>query len=792
MNQVMTRLWTIGWYVGLLLLPAGLLAQGGQVRGTVVNQDGDPLTGATVFIPALKTGAYANEDGIYSIARVPAGTYQVMAFYYGYDTVRKEVTILAGGVTTTGFTLSELQVFADAVEITGERPTGQIQKTQVDVGVTSITPQEIQVIPSLGAPDLAQYLQVLPGVVFTGDQGGQLFIRGGTPIQNMVLMDEMVVYSPFHSIGLFSVFDPDFIRSVDVYSAAFPGQYGGRVSSVIDIKTRNGSFDRFKAKVNLNPFTGGLLLEGPLKRSSRGAGAGISYLLSARNNFIDRTAQTVYPYINNGEGLPYNFLDIYGKLTASDGVNYANLFGFRHVDNVNYEFPADIGWEAVGAGANFQVLPTEAAAIISGSFAYSNYASALESQSETFPRKSSINGFNGALKVGYIFNSIDEFNFGMSVLGFTTDYIFTNSFGFQTSQQASNTEAIIYSRYKKVFLVETAGGGTYERAVIEPSLHLHYYNNQSAIRAEPRLRAKLNFPGLSFSVGTGTYSQNLVAATSDRDVVNLFQGFLSAPEELAYKQKKSTLQTGWHLLAGAEVALYQKISINLEGWYKNFTQLTNTNRDKLFQQDPDFITETGEAYGVDLVAKYRSRNLYLYGNYGLAKVTRTDRINTATPRTYPPVWDRRHTANLVVAYKSGRFEGELVGQKRIKPKFSDAPWEFSLRWSLGSGFPFTQTQAYFEKLNFFDDGAQTDISTQNGQLALILSDDLNGGRLPYYHRLDLSADRRWLIRNKVLVELNATLINTYNRDNIFYFDRVRFAPVYQFPAIPALGLTIKY
>lgn len=764
-----------------------LYAQSGQLRGTVTNADGEPLTGAAVLIPQIRMGAYANERGIYSVSRVPAGTYEVRASYFGFDTLVKTVTIDAGGITTVGFVLSERQVFANEVEITTSRPTGEIRRTQVDIGVTEITPQEISLIPSLGAPDLAQFLQVLPGVVYTGDQGGQLYIRGGTPIQNMVLLDEMIVYSPFHSIGFFSVFDPDYIRGVDVYSAAFPAQYGGRISSVIDIKTRNGSLSRFKAKANANPFSAGALIEGPLRRGKR-PGSGISYLLSARNNYINRTGETLYPYINSGNGLPYSFLDVYGKLSFTDGLNYANIFGFSHSDQVNLEFPANVGWDALGGGANFQLLPAEAGAIVSGSFAYSRFESGLLSQSETFPRTSSIDGFNGSLRVGYIFNSVDEFNFGVSFLGFGTDYVFTNSFGFQTSQRDDNTEAAFYARYKKV--IQTADG--YQRAVIEPSFRLHYYNNQATVSPEPRLRAKLNFPGLSFSFGTGLYAQNLLSAVSDRDVVNLFQGFLSAPEDLAYRRRQNTLQYAWHALFGVEAEIVPRLTTTVEGWYKGFPQLTNINRDKIFQEDPNFITETGEAMGVDFILKYQTPKLYLYGTYGLARVTRTDRLQTATPRTYYPVFDRRHTVNLVAAYRQGRVGADDEGQTPAGVKFRDSKWEFSVRWGLGSGFPFTQTQGYFEKLDFLDNGAQSPISTQNGQLALILSENLNAGRLPYYHRLDLSADRRWLIRNAMLLEVNLAVINTYNRDNIFFFDRIRFAPVYQFPVLPSAGVTLRY
>lgn len=758
------------------------------IRGRVVDADGQPLEGAVVSIPTLKKGAYTNSAGIYSINRIPKGEYEIFAYFIGYDTSKVVTIVPTNGVVTEGFVLEERIVFTDEVVITGNQ-TGVIEKTQVTTGVTPISPQEIKLLPSVGGADLAQYLQVLPGVVFTGDQGGQLYIRGGTPIQNMTLMDGMILYSPFHSIGLFSVFDPDFIRTVDVYSAGFGASYGGRISSVIDIKTRSGSVSQTKGKLSANPFSASLLLEGPLKRGE--AGAGVSYLVSARRNYINETSPQVYPYVGDSLGLPYTFQDLYGKVTASDGVNTASIFGFSHQDDVLYEFPANIGWDAFGGGAEFQLLPAGAGAIIRGNFAWSKYQSSLRSQSETFPRSSSIQGFNGQLNVGYIFNSVDEFNFGMQFLGFDTDYVFTNSFGFVTAQQSSNTEAALFTRYKKVF-IQKRGTQEYERAVIEPSVRMHYYNNQVRPRLEPRIRAKLNFPRLSISAAAGTYSQNLMSASSDRDVVNLFQGFLSAPTQLANRVQETTLQTSWHLLGGIEAQVIPDVTTNVEAWAKNFTQLTNINRDKIFPDDPDFITEIGLAYGFDFILKYQSQKFYVYANYGWAKVERTDRLDQEEPRTYPPVFDRRHTVNFLGAYKTGTFEARDGLGRRIRAKFNEPKWEFSMRWTLGSGFPFTQTQGYFEKLDFLEDGAQTPITSQNGTLGLILADDLNAGRLPYYHRLDFSARKRWVFANKILLEADLTLINAYNRDNIFYFDRVRFEVVYQLPILPSLGLTMKF
>ena len=127
--------------------------------------------------------------------------------------------------------------------------------TKVNVGTTTITPTEIKILPSAGGePDIAQYLQVLPGVIFTGDQGGQLYIRGGSPTQTGILLDGVTIYNPFHSIGLYSVFETDAIRSVDVTSSGFGAQYGNRTSAIVDIRTKDGNKNRLSGKLSASPI----------------------------------------------------------------------------------------------------------------------------------------------------------------------------------------------------------------------------------------------------------------------------------------------------------------------------------------------------------------------------------------------------------------------------------------------------------------------------------------------------------------------------------------------------------
>ncbi|MCB9235704.1 MAG: carboxypeptidase-like regulatory domain-containing protein [Bacteroidia bacterium] len=785
------RIIPITLFIAFLSLSSLVMAQAGTIRGSVTDEYGEPVVGANVIIWELKTGAATNPDGLFSIPKVPGGKHKLRVTYLGMDTLYQEVEMEEGKSVTVKLQMKESGggVFGDEVQIT-DQVLGQIQKREITTGVTEITPRQITMMPSLGTPDLAQYLQVLPGVVTTGDQGGQLYIRGGTPIQNMVLLDGAIIYTPFHSIGMFSVFDTDYLRSVDVYSAAFPAQYGGRISSIMDIRTRNGNFKNFGIKAHLNPISAGLLAEGPLGKPKAGSG-GNSYLLSLRESHLDQTSLALYNYVNDTVGLPFSFIDGYGKVTFSDGGNYLNLFAFSHNDAVNYGFPADYRWNSFGGGTNFQLLPLNSNMILTGNMAFSSIKSGLASVSEQFPRSSGINGFNGGLNFAYILNSVDDLAFGFTFLGFNTNYRFTNSFGLITEESADNTEAAFNMRYKKIirkFLSKdhTQLDSIIDRVVLEPSLRMHYFNDHRHVSFEPRLRTKFNFNHISFTLAGGLFAQNLIAATSDRDVVNLFQGFLAAPPDLNDRIKNHSLQTAAHGLTGIEIELFKGMETTVEGWVKQFTQLTNINRDKIFPSDPDYVTETGIAYGTDLLVRYQNENWYVYGNYGLARVQRDN-----GDQIYPTVWDRRHNANLVVSYRGGKLindEQKIAG----KVKFDDSKWELSGRWALGSGFPFTQTQGFFEKIDFNSNGAQTDYTTQNGNLGILYADKINGGRLPYFHRLDLTAKRRWAIKNRFLLEANVSLYNTYNRKNVFYFDRIRFVVVNQLPILPSVGLTVTY
>lgn len=190
-----------------LLSSAATFAQYGTIRGFVYEKaTGEPVIFTNVVLRGTVIGATTDVNGYYYISKIVPGTYTLEVTYIGFDPISIPVTINANEILNKKLYITKKSKDLGAVEISAEK---EEMKKDVRISVTKITPKEIKQIPSVGGDaDLAQYLQVLPGAVFTGDQGGQLYIRGGAPIQNKVLMDGMIIYNPFHSIGFFSVLTP--------------------------------------------------------------------------------------------------------------------------------------------------------------------------------------------------------------------------------------------------------------------------------------------------------------------------------------------------------------------------------------------------------------------------------------------------------------------------------------------------------------------------------------------------------------------------------------------------------
>ncbi len=765
-------------FIILILSLSPLAAQ--TVKGTLTDSEtGEAIPFANVVLDSTRFGVATDLNGFYLINKMPAGNYVLRVRFVGYKEYRERITLQKGQTLVRNIELeSETKTLAD-VTVTDNRI--EERKIQTQVSVEKISSAQIQQMPSIGGTsDLAQYLQVLPGINSTGDQGGQLYIRGGSMIQNLCLLDGMTVYNPFHSIGLYSIFETDIILNADIYSGGFGAEYGGRLSSVMDITTRDGNKKRHSGKIGINTFGANLVLEGPLKKERPGNPFTITYLLSAKNSFLSKSHKIFYPYIEGS--LPFDFTDLYGKLSFNSGSgSKINFFGFRFDDRVDgYQSLANYHWRNYGVGTNF-MLVTGSSSIIDGHIAYSDYR--INFQDPTAHQNhSSINNYNMGLDITN-FIGTNRLRYGLALEGYTTDYLYYNPYQINVTQNENTFSFSAYITYK------IATGNW----LIDPGIRYIYYNAFNAGSIEPRLSAKYNLTDkFRFKMAGGLYSQIFLDSRSDNDIVNLFNGILTGcpnlekPSTFLGNPVQNSLQKAQHLIFGVEYDFLNHLTTNCEIYLKNFSQLINYNRNKMFDsgdraylhggiyEKPEyllsnFLVEKGIAYGADFSLCYDIDWLYIWATYSLGWVRRTDEI-----QTYSPHYDRRHTINLLTTVRLG----------------DQNQWEISGRWSYGSGYPFTQTQGMYENITF-NDGLTTDYTRVNGEHGVIYA-DIYAGRLPSYHRLDISGKRKFSIGKRSILEVNVSVTNLYNRQNIFYFNRLTFERINQLPIMWSTGLNFRF
>jgi len=423
-----------------------------------------------------------------------------------------------------------------------------------------------------------------------------------------------------------------------------------------------------------------------------------------------------------------------------------------------------VDWSNEGGGMTFDLLPNASSLTLNGIVGYSKYDIGII-EADDDPRSSLIREYLLGLDFNYFGNDLDV-KYGLEVKSIRTEFDFVNPFGFNLNQFQNTTEMSGFLKIRK----------SWDKFVIEPGLRMQYYASLGEFSIEPRLGLKWNIlEGTRIKAAAGIYTQNVISTSNERDVVSLFTGFLSGPEsqfnDLNGERTTSKLQRSRHLVLGVEQDITNNLQVNVEGYLKDFPQLIVVNRNKTEVTQSDFSTEEGQAYGVDFSAKYETGNWYLWATYTLGFVNRFD-----GEQEFPTLFDRRHNINFLTTYTFGE----------------DKDWQVSARWNFGSGFPFTKTQSFFNEQDLLD-GAESDFLTSNpDDVGIIFSDTRNGGRLPFYHRLDFSAQKTFQLVGDVNLVTVLSVTNSYNRDNIFYFDRVRFERVDQLPIIPSIGIRLNY
>jgi len=781
----------LGWAL-LPLVPADAGTLRGFVRGRA---DGEAMAYVQVTVLGTGRGDVSDEHGYFVIPGVPAGVCTVRATMVGYRPVEVTVQVPERGTVTLNFELERETIPLPAVVKTAERERFE---REVLPSAVRFSPQEIRAVPAVVEPDVFRSLQLLPGVVARTDFSSALYVRGGNPSENLVLLDGVRIYNLYHVGGVFSTFNPDAVKRVDFFSGAFPSQFGNAVSSVISVVTKEGNSKRFQASGNVSLLSSELTVEGPIPRGSM--------LVSGRRTYFDLAARTL-GLTSNGTSFPYYFYDVVGKanvdlspdtrLTVS-GYYGDDVFHFTSSSTVYDEQGRPSGtkeeWFDIRMGNRSTTLKLRTVVnprlFVVGFLASSRFrtkiATNVEDVRDLVDAKDSIHDLTVKADATYFASDRHELKFGLEATSLRFNLYFRVgslewlAYQGKRSRRTTFSSAYLQDNWQVTPLLNIQGG-----------LRVTYYSLGRFLRGDPRfaLRYRLRHD-LNLKFATGLFHQYFYTFNpEDLDYVRLVD--LWFPVDRRYRPIRA-----FHVSSGVEVWLGRGFLLSLEGYYKYYPYLLDLNElGRADVQTDDFLTGRGRAAGLELFVRKREGRLQGWLAYTLAKVTKTIELPRPSSfllnadlgreyRTYPTNYDRRHTLTLVANYDAR------------------GAWRFSTRFTYATGLPETPVVGWKFYYYVEDDEVR-------GEFRPVRAPK-NSWRLPDYLRWDVSLSRRFRI-GRVRCEPYLQIVNLTNHHNIFLYEydlfpeqkyengrvfytsmKPRRKGVIMFPFLPSIGVQFRF
>ena len=739
-------------------------AQQAAFRGFVTDAGNEQaLQGATVALlqnGVLISGIASDGDGFFQINRVAPGRYIFRISFVGYLAFEEEITVAAGDIVERSVGLAESQEAIDELIVEAEAVAGI---AAVVAGLESVVPADIQrvLIPGVSG-DLASFLQTLPGVVVQGDRGGQYFVRGGAPDQNLALIDGLPVYMPFHVLSFYSAFPEEIVDKADFYTGGFGAQYGTRVSSVTNVQARNGTKQNFAGSVALAPFMSGFRVEGPLIRNR------VSFLINIRESLLESLSQKSF-----GQDLGYRLGDRFGKIHALLG-NSHSISGMildthdrGDIAGTKKSFDgetipqtvtdsSEVAWTNRVYGGTYKFRSNKLPLVFSLTAGHSEMTNDFGPPDEP-ARQSRIESTDINSSLSWLLRA------GTASIGFSYR---DSDFAYRLDDNFQDLDADTLAMTEINAYVDLNVNLFGNKLNFNPGIHYYGVDEGSRSTIDPRLRLTYFPTGPvgrhQINIGLGVYHQATTGLSDERDLGNLFMAWIPIPAD-------APLQRSAHAIVGYNLRLNSGFSMSVEGFYKDYSDLAVP----VFSAFPSFTTELqtadGRAYGADFRLDVQSRPLTEgwtidgYMSYGYSNVE----YDTGTI-TYQPAHDRPHSASFLVHIE----KNELA---------------FTLLTQLGTGLPFTSSGG-FDKWLLLTPGV--DVTQAPGQ-DRILYNAPYAERQPTYARTDIWLEKK-IERGRQVTTLRAGVINVFNRQNLFYYDLFEFRRVDQLPFTPSIGVKIEF
>lgn len=718
----------------------------GTLRGLVVDASSDEaLLYANILIKELELGTSTNDQGYFVFTSVPVNkNYTLSVSYVGFNEKELNVVIQPNKVTEVKIQLEPSSFELQTIEKVGNR---EMETNATDVGLQVITIKELEAIPQGVELDLFRALQYVSGVKTTGDISSRYYVRGGSADQNLILLNGVSVYNPFHALGIFSVIDPEIVNSMELFKGGFPAEYGGKVSSVLNIITKDGNRKKVSATGALSLLTGKVMIEGPIPNGS--------YIISGRKTY----SNSIFKKFLNNQNVPLDFYDFSFKVNYSDekfseGTKLV-LHGFTSQDEIlrDNDFSEDYSWNNNLFGFQwFQVAKNSPVFFDIGASISTYEGKIIPKLSNVRPQINDVKDISFNANFNYVLDSRDEIVMGFDIKDIETKLKLENNRGAVSNIISKGSQIAVFAKYK--FL-------RYDNFGVDVGARFNVANlsSESGDFIDPRINITYTFiPQISFKLAWGKYQQDLITLTKEDQILTLFEPWLITPDYL--KPLSST-----HYIGGITTRFHENLTIKFEGYYKETENYPIINEEKIYDSDNDFIAGSGESYGWEVFLGYNDELINFTTAY-----SNSWSYKERDGWIYYPKYDIRHSLNIGLGINIGKG------------------WLISGMWVYNSGLPFTQLTGYYDKYYINDIYFDEDYFESTSPYTLL--GDKNLARLPDYHRLDLTLSKKLSI-SSLNMSLSFSILNVYDRKNILYFTRDTGERVNMLPFLPSATLKVE-
>jgi len=794
------------------------------------HSNGEPLSYANVFLQGTSIGAATNQDGYYVIPKISVGKYELVVSMIGYEMETRSINLLEGMTVREDVRLNPTAISGEEILVTAER---QKFREQIEPSRIQLNMRDIEKLPSFVEPDVFRILRLLPGVQTMNDFSSALYVRGSTPDQNLIMMDGITVYNPFHLGGIFSTFNTDAIKEADFHAGGFPARYGGRMGSILNIINREGNTEKFSGRANISMISSKGMMEGPLPGKLKG-----SWMLAGRRTYFDvftKLATTMAKRESERRGygddyprnfFPYHFYDIEAKINLDINENHRLIFSSFLGDDIydfiyasfdtygknsytsisNNEFNFDWRWGNKTNSLTWRWLVSPQM-VLKTFFASSYFRFWIDMDDHDWGESDDHWGTT-KWDNSWMFDAFDIVN-DKSIeteLVYTPNEKHTITTGFQ-AKDIDFTLGLIFG--SKWLLEDDEIESRQDTALWmdEPSRELGLYI-QDKWHISPVLSAQLGFRLSSASAHNQLYSDPRIGIkylldddTSIKFNWGRYHQFMTIAnpqdENLRFVDiwmpipKENSIPFSDHTILGVEHLTPKNILLRLEAYYKSFNHLITLKQGNLFSESDDgvlqftpfndFYETDAYAYGLEGLIQKKSGNLTGWIGYTYA----VTRWKTELHDWYPPKFDRPHTLNVVGDWQW--TEKTHVG----------------LTLSYATGNPYTEVQGRIQNWDesYWGNSSRFNWWKRNG----VLVGEKNGARFPDYFRIDVNFTKRKVLKKGGFREWYFQIINVTNHLNalMYIYDTeydeqtgdakgMRRAGLPMFPIFPTFGLRIQF